>query len=135
MTISRLLMELPLHAIATKTTLTGVAPNGFLHMIQFNPTVGDTGVVANFMWLPKEGDTGDGRIIYTVSGVNTKMGGTGFYDFPRNAASYAGLDNSGDSGFERWPFTGGDRLKVELTNDTGTSNHSGRFYFYFSDNA
>lgn len=136
MTISRILFDIPLRQAGVaggQYTDTGLAPNGFLHMINFNPGTGDTGVVCNISWHPRQGDTGDGRIIYTISGVQQKLGATGFFDFPRAAASYVGLDNTGDSGFERWPFTAGDRIKVMFTNDTGLNNFSGRMYFYFSD--
>lgn len=134
MTISRMMFEVPLHAIATVVADSGIAPSGHLQMINWVTTTADTGVVMNLSWHPRAGDTGDGKIIYTVSGVNSKHGAAGFVDFPRAAATYAGADASGDSGYEQWPFAPGDRLKVMWTNDTGTNNFAGRLYCYFSDN-
>jgi hypothetical protein len=135
MTVSRMLFEVPLHAIATVTADSGIAPSGFLHMINWVSTTADTGVVMNLSWHPRAGDTGDGKIVYTVSGVNTKFGAAGFVDFPRQPVTITGADfTSNDSGAERWPFVAGDRLKVMFTNDSGTNNFAGRLYCYFSDN-
>lgn len=104
---------------------TGPPVNGSLMQFRWNPTVVDTGnnAILTISILPRAGDTGDGWVIYSkTSGLNAN-----FFDAPRQAASYLGADNSGDSGFEPTEFAG-DRLRVQIAT---TSAIAGRFYAWF----
>ena len=106
---------------------TGVPANGLLCQLRWNPTVVDTGNNATMVIsvLPKQNDTGDGWVIYSkTGGLNAN-----FIDAPRQAASYSGLDASGDSGYMPIAFAG-DRLRVKVGS---TSNIAGRLYAWFKD--
>lgn len=109
---------------------TGGPVSGLLHQLRWNPTTGDTGANLDITLCPKAGDTGDGGIIYSIAGVNTKLA-TNFWEAPRQPANYGGItDNTGDSGFVPYAVAAGDRLRVKFSN---SATLAGRLYLWFVD--
>lgn len=92
---------------------TGPSFSGFIHQLRWNPTAGDTGCDLQIAMLPKQGDTGDGWLIYSKTNV---LG--------------ANFSEINDTGLLR-TVAAGDRLRVKGINQAGVATALvGRLYVW-----
>lgn len=100
---------------------TGAPANGVLHQIRW--LLGsDTGQNVTVSVLPKQGDTGEGYVVYSkVNGFDAIV-----------TPGLFGHDTGSGSSFVQYSLAS-ERIRVKITNDTGvaTPNASGTLYAWF----
>ena len=107
---------------------TGPATWGAIRQIRWNPTSGDTGADLNISLLPRQGDTGDGWLIY--SKVNALVSNFAF------GLGQMAVDHVGKTDTGLYPiYAAGDRIRPKVVNQAGATTATvGRLYVWVENN-
>ncbi|MEY9099066.1 hypothetical protein ABIA24_001975 [Sinorhizobium fredii] len=107
---------------------TGPAVFGTIRQIRWNPTTADTGADLQISLLPRQGDTGDGWLIYSKANV---LGANFASALGQRAVDAAGVTDTG-----LYPiYAAGERLRVKVINQAGVSTATtGRLYIWIESN-
>jgi hypothetical protein len=104
---------------------TGPATHGVIRQIRWNPSAADTGADLHISLLPKQGDTGDGWLIYSRANV---LGAQFSGALGQRAVDQAGLQDTGQLALIT---LAGDRLRPKVVNQAGTGTATvGRLYIW-----
>lgn len=103
---------------------TGPSMNGVIRQMRWNPTSGDTGADLHISLLPRQGDTGDGWLIYSKANALVS-------NFAHGLGQMA-VDQVGKTDTGLYPIAlAGDRLRPKVVNQTGASAATvGRLYIW-----